>query len=70
LHVSVNTVRTHMQSLMAKLGVHSALEAVAMTRSWLDMAGQDHRARREPLCSRPSTAREGQAGFMISRRIS
>ena len=31
LHLSVNTVRTHMQSLMAKLGVHSALEAVAMT---------------------------------------
>jgi DNA-binding CsgD family transcriptional regulator len=42
LHLSVNTVRTHMQSLMAKLGVHSALEAVAMTRSWLDVAGQDH----------------------------
>ena len=36
LHLSVNTVRTHMQSLMAKLGVHSALEAVAVTRSWLD----------------------------------
>ena len=42
LHLSVNTVRTHMQSLMAKLGVHSALEAVAMTWSWLDVAGQDH----------------------------
>jgi hypothetical protein len=26
-----------MQSLMAKLGVHSALEAVAVTRSWLDV---------------------------------
>lgn len=37
LHLSVNTVRTHMQSLMAKLGVHSALEAVAVARSWLDM---------------------------------
>ncbi|PWT75019.1 MAG: LuxR family transcriptional regulator [Chloroflexi bacterium] len=36
LHVSVNTVRTHMQSLMRKLGVHSALEAVALTRSRLD----------------------------------
>jgi len=32
LHLSVNTVRTHMQNLMAKLGVHSALEAVALTR--------------------------------------
>lgn len=36
LHLSANTVRTHMQSLMAKLGVHSALEAVALSRSWLD----------------------------------
>jgi DNA-binding NarL/FixJ family response regulator len=32
LYVSVNTVRTHMQNIMAKLGVHSALEAVALTR--------------------------------------
>jgi DNA-binding NarL/FixJ family response regulator len=39
LHLSVNTIRTHMQSLMAKLGVHSALEAVALTRSRLDALG-------------------------------
>jgi DNA-binding NarL/FixJ family response regulator len=32
LHLSVNTVRTHMQNLMAKLGVHSALEAAALIR--------------------------------------
>jgi DNA-binding NarL/FixJ family response regulator len=32
LHLSVHTVRTHMQNLMAKLGVHSMLEAVALTR--------------------------------------
>lgn len=32
LHLSVNTVRTHMQNLMAKLGVHSMLEAVVLTR--------------------------------------
>jgi DNA-binding NarL/FixJ family response regulator len=38
LHLSVNTVRTHMQSLMAKLGAHSALEAVALARPWLDGA--------------------------------
>lgn len=36
LHVSPHTVRTHVQNLMAKLGVHSALEAVALTRSHLD----------------------------------
>lgn len=32
LHLSTNTVRTHLQNLMAKLGVHSTLEAVALTR--------------------------------------
>jgi DNA-binding NarL/FixJ family response regulator len=32
LQLSANTVRTHLQNLMAKLGVHSALEAVALTR--------------------------------------
>jgi DNA-binding NarL/FixJ family response regulator len=44
LHLSVNTVRTHLQHLMAKLGVHSALEAVALTRegaSWLLPASTD-----------------------------
>jgi DNA-binding NarL/FixJ family response regulator len=42
LHLSVNTVRTHLQNLMAKLGVHSALEAVALTREqgdWLPASG-------------------------------
>jgi DNA-binding NarL/FixJ family response regulator len=32
LRVSGNTVRTHSQNLMAKLGVHSTLEAVALAR--------------------------------------
>ena len=35
LHLSVNTVRTHTRNLMAKLGVHSMLEAVALTRDSL-----------------------------------
>ncbi len=30
LNVSITTVRTHVQSLLAKLGVHSRLEAVAL----------------------------------------
>lgn len=30
LHISVNTVRTHTQNLLAKLGAHSTLESVAV----------------------------------------
>ncbi len=41
LHVSANTVRTHLQNLLAKLGVHSTLEAVALTRSQLDPSIHD-----------------------------
>ena len=41
LHLSVNTVRTHLQNLMAKLGVHSALEAVALTREQLTRDEED-----------------------------
>jgi DNA-binding NarL/FixJ family response regulator len=32
LRISVNTVRTHLQNIMTKLGVHSTLEAIAMVR--------------------------------------
>lgn len=32
LHLSVNTVRTHLQNTLAKLGVHSTLEAIALVR--------------------------------------
>jgi DNA-binding NarL/FixJ family response regulator len=35
LNLTPNTVRTHLQNIMAKLGVHSTLEAVALTRAWL-----------------------------------
>lgn len=35
LGLAANTVRTHVQNIMAKLGVHSALEAVVLTRDWL-----------------------------------
>jgi DNA-binding NarL/FixJ family response regulator len=36
LHMSPNTVRTHLQNLMAKLDVHTAIEAVALTRQVLE----------------------------------
>jgi DNA-binding NarL/FixJ family response regulator len=48
LNLTVNTVRTHLQNIMAKLGVHSALEAVALTRASLapsDGADQIERPR-------------------------
>lgn len=32
MHVSGHTVRSHLQNLMGKLGVHSSLEAVALAR--------------------------------------
>jgi DNA-binding NarL/FixJ family response regulator len=41
LCVSVHTVRTHTQNLMAKLGVHSMLEAVALTRNDADWLSED-----------------------------
>jgi DNA-binding NarL/FixJ family response regulator len=34
LNLKANTVRTHLQNIMAKLGVHSTLEAVALTHAW------------------------------------
>jgi two-component system NarL family response regulator len=42
LGLSANTVRTHTQNLMAKLQVHSALKAVALTRSELRAAAPAH----------------------------
>ena len=48
LHLSANTVRTHLQNLMAKLGVHSTLEAVALTRSeqgWSATLSEPHHGR-------------------------
>lgn len=46
LQMSPNTVRTHLQNLMGKLGVHSAIEAVALTRSQLE----DELSKRRAVC--------------------
>jgi DNA-binding NarL/FixJ family response regulator len=46
LQLSANTVRTHLQSLMVKLGVHSTLEAVALTRPRLDAMPEMRELRR------------------------
>jgi DNA-binding NarL/FixJ family response regulator len=66
LHLSVNTVRTHLQNLMAKLGVHSALEAVALTRdrtSWTPENGASSRLCRlcYTACWRPCSPHSYQA---------
>jgi DNA-binding NarL/FixJ family response regulator len=53
LYLSVNTVRTHMRNLMAKLGVHSMLEAVVLTRdNTAALYGDAERGRKRPSASR------------------
>jgi DNA-binding NarL/FixJ family response regulator len=42
LNLRTNTVRTHLQNIMAKLGVHSTLEAVALTSAWSAPAEECH----------------------------
>lgn len=57
LHVSPNTVRSHVQRILNRLGVHSTLAAVARVRSERmpisapmgGVAGSDGRTRRNPL---------------------
>jgi DNA-binding NarL/FixJ family response regulator len=46
LQLSANTVRTHLQSLMAKLGVHSTLEVVALTRPKLEALAEIRQLRK------------------------
>jgi DNA-binding NarL/FixJ family response regulator len=46
LQLSANTVRTHLQNLMTKLGVHSTLEVVALTRPRLEALPEMRQLRR------------------------
>jgi NarL family two-component system response regulator LiaR len=41
LHLSVNTVRTHLRNLTIKLGARSPLEAVALTGGWAGQSAAD-----------------------------
>lgn len=43
LHVSTNTVRTHVQSILSKLGVNSSVAAVALARRARPVRGQVER---------------------------
>src|SRR5215471_7461333 len=62
LHLSANTVRTHLQNLMAKLGVHSTLEAVAVVRSQLSVVpsqlAEPANDRTEGMTSRSALGRQ------------
>src|SRR6185437_15933519 len=62
LQLSPNTVRTHLQNLMGKLGVHSTLEAVALTRSRLGQADGTGLSRRV-------SQRGGQLGAAADRQL-
>jgi LuxR family transcriptional regulator, maltose regulon positive regulatory protein len=44
LHVSLNTVRTHLRHLYAKLGTHRRAEAVARARALGLLAPSPHRS--------------------------
>lgn len=58
LYLSVNTVRTHLQNIMAKLGVHSALEAVALAIAAEPALGE-HCSRVDGHGTRPRAGRGG-----------
>lgn len=60
LQLSANTVRTHMQSLMNKLGVHSTLEAVALTRPRLQAWPEVRQLRRATTSTGDTSAGTGR----------
>jgi DNA-binding NarL/FixJ family response regulator len=65
LQLSANTVRTHLHSLMSKLGVHSTLEVVALARPRL-AALQEPREPRRPISrdtERASAYQRPRSGF-------
>ncbi len=59
LQVSANTVRTHLHSLMAKLGVHSTLEVVALTRPMLEALPEIRELRRSLTWAGDGSSRAG-----------
>jgi DNA-binding NarL/FixJ family response regulator len=56
LQLSINTVRSHLQSLMVKFGVHSTVELVAVTRPRLEALPENRQLRTSatPAGVRPS----------------
>jgi DNA-binding NarL/FixJ family response regulator len=62
LRLSPNTVRSHLQSLMAKFGVHSTLELVALTRPRLEALTEDRRLRTSAMSPGARSPGSGRTG--------
>jgi DNA-binding NarL/FixJ family response regulator len=60
LQLSANTVRTHLQSLMGKLGVHSTLEVVALTRPTIEALPQIRQVRGSAASTDAGPSRPGR----------
>ena len=67
LFLSRNTVRTHIQNLLHRLGVHSTLEAVAVARTAGMRAQQLSPQRRHPVAPLPRPAFPAEAGRLQAR---
>ena len=68
LQLSGSTVRTHLQSLMAKLGVHSTLEAVALTWPRLAALSEIRQLRTSTMSTGPRPSGSGSGDPTPSRR--
>jgi DNA-binding NarL/FixJ family response regulator len=68
LQLSTNTVRTHLENLMAKLGVHSTLELVALTRPSLEALPEIHQLRRSAMSTEDWPAEWGGRARVRYRR--
>jgi DNA-binding NarL/FixJ family response regulator len=62
LRLSPNTVRSHLQSLMAKFGVHSTLELVALIRPKLEALSEDRQLPTSAASSRTRPSGSGRTG--------
>jgi DNA-binding NarL/FixJ family response regulator len=62
LRLSPNTVRSHMQSLMAKFGVHSTLELVALARPRLEALSEDRQLRTSTMSRETRPSGSGRTG--------
>ena len=62
LRLSPNTVRSHLQSLMAKFGVHSTLELVALTRPRLEALSEDRQLRTSAMSPGTRPPGSGRTG--------